>query len=116
MAVGILGLGLIFRTLRLPYSFILQIFGSSAIIIAYLLFYIRYTRKSTLDSFKLGWILVFLSERMLSLMHFPIPLVLNNVSSLLIFTVYFWVAKLELSGRDQSEIEELQEELPEDIL
>jgi hypothetical protein len=116
MASGILIMGLVFKLLRFPYTFILLLVGSSAVIISYLLFYIRFTKRSILDTLKLSWVILFLSVRLINLFHFLIPTFVEQLSSVLIFSIYFWVSRLELAGKDQSEIEPKEVEMPEDIL
>lgn len=116
MALGILILGFIFKLLRFPYTFSLLLLGSSAVIIAYLLFYIKFTKRNILDTLKLSWVILFLSVRLINLFHFLLPPFLEQLSSILIFSIYIWVSRLELAGKDQSEIEPKEVEMPEDIL
>jgi hypothetical protein len=116
MALGILILGFIFKLLRFPYTFTLLLLGSSTVIIAYLLFYIKFTKRNILDTLKLSWVILFLSVRLINLFHFLLPPFIEQLSSILIFSIYIWVSRLELAGKDQSEIEPKEVEMPEDIL
>jgi asparagine N-glycosylation enzyme membrane subunit Stt3 len=115
-AVGLIILGQAFRIMHWPYTFELLIVGTLFLCIAYTIFYFRNTKKNILDSLKLIWLFAAAIRMTFYLFRFPIIPYFDMIIGVLIVIIYSLVAHYELIGKDQSEIEIDEENLPEDIL
>lgn len=115
-AFGMIILGQTFRILHWPYTFELLFTGTLFLCIAYTIFYFRNTKKNLLDSLKLLWLFIAAIRLFFYLFRFPIISYVDNAIGILIVLIYILVARYELTGKDQSEIEVDEENLPEDVL
>jgi hypothetical protein len=114
----ILIIGIIFKIMHWPNANVLLIFASFIIILGYFIFFLRNTNKTWLDILKLCWIIIALGNITWILLKMPYLQLIENITLLLIWPIYFGVAWYEARGIDQSETtkQEIENELPEDIL
>jgi hypothetical protein len=115
----ILIIGIFFKIMHWPYAHILLLFAPILIFIGYFIFFLKNTNKTWLDILKLCWIGIASVSIIWVLLKMPYPELIENISLFIIWPVYFGVAWYEAKGIDQSEtlkIQEIENELPEDIL
>lgn len=116
LSIGIVTLGYAFKIMHWPYAFELLILGTTSTFFAYLVFFFKYTRKKTLDILKITWLFLVASRVLIYLFRLPIISILDYIIEFMLVLIYILIARLELLGMDQSEIEEESPELPDDVI
>jgi len=112
-------LGIFFKIMHWPYANELMIAAPVIIFAGYLIFFYKHTTQNWLDILKLSWIGTSAITIIWVLLKLPYPNVIETITLYIFWPVYFGVAFYESKGIDQSiEIknEELENELPDDIL
>lgn len=113
--LSLIGLGL--RVMRWAFAFEIQVVSTGMMMVAYLLFFIRFTRQNWLDWIKVATGMLAGILFLFRLFHLPLPLPDIQLAVILIWPVYLGITYCEARGMDISIIEKPEKpELPNDIL
>lgn len=116
VGVGLSFIAILFRIMKWPGAFELQIASVAMITFGYLLFFANHTRQRLPDIFKLAWVVSAAFSLLWTLFRMPDPFKVELISGLLFWPMYISVCISEARGNDQSVEEEVENELPEDVI
>lgn len=113
---GVLFIGAVLKLMHWPFSSIVLLVGLSMTSIAYILFYARFTKKNSIDTLKLIWLLGVDAHVVLYIFRWPRPFWSVSILAVILGIIYVSVARLEIMGKDQSRLEPIEPEYPEDVI
>jgi hypothetical protein len=110
--------GIFFKIMHWPFADAILLFAPFIIIFGYFIFFFKNTNKTWLDILKLCWICIASGSIVWVFLKMPCPELIEDITLIIIWPIYFGVAWNEARGIDQSETkkQESENELPEDVL